>query len=208
MKRNLKRWLALGSGLIGMVLLVLWLPGCQAPAKKEAAQPPAQSSSDLDKNKQAAQKPIATEKLDPSKDEDLDKAKAFVEKLLHDTVGNEARRIEVGGYPNLGGFGIETRFNVESLDKERIRSTVQEIYRAMVEQFPGPIYQLQVAVSYTAEYRNGQPIEKLLVTTYMRSDKLYKTNWDAEAYPWQCVAPPDEKQIEKMPCVQVGQPPT
>lgn len=196
MNQSVNRWLAV---VIGIIFLSVWLAGCQAPARKDTkqqpAKPPAQTT-------QTPSQVSVIPRLDPGKKpQDVDRANLFTEKLLHDLVGNEARSVVGDGYPDQGGFAIEVRFNAESVDKEQLRNKVQAIYRAMVEQFPGHLIRLQVNPFYTAEYKNGQPVERPLITTYMDADTLYTTNWDKEAYPWQCRFY-DKTQVDNLPCDQ------
>jgi hypothetical protein len=139
------------------------------------------------------------QRLDPSKSDDVDQAKAFAEKLLHDIVGNEARDVVGGGYPDQGGFALEVRFNVESVDKQQLNDKMIAIYRAMVQQFPGHLIRLQVNPFHTAEYKNGQPVERPLATTYIDAPQLYTINWDKETYPWLCRFY-DQSQIKNLPC--------
>lgn len=193
MYRNVHRWFAVA---IGIIFLSYWLTGCQAPAR-QAAQQPAQATTKT--NTQTPSEINVIQRLDPSKSADIDQAKTFIEKLLHDIAGNEAREVVGGGYPDQGGFAFEVRFNVESVDKEQLRHEVEAIYRAIVEQFPGHLIRLQVNPFYTAEYKNGLPVERPLITTYMDANQLYATNWDKETNPWECRFY-NKDQVDNLPC--------
>ncbi len=194
MYRNIHRWFTVA---IGIICLSFWLTGCQAPTRKAAQQQPAQPTNKT--NTQTPSETGAIQHLDPSKSADVDQAKTFIEKLLRDIAGNETRDVVGGGYPDQGGFAFEVRFNVESVNKEQLRNKMQAIYRAMVERFPGHLARLQVNPFYTAEYKNGLPVERPLITTYMDANQLYATNWDKETDPWECRFY-NKDQVDNLPC--------
>jgi len=193
--------MGLSAIVVIAIALVLWWPRGSTGGNSSVANPDSVAKQPAPPVP-AASPPEATtstgplRKLDPNDKGDLAQAKADVIKLLKGVVGGEAGPVEVGAYPK--GFAIELRLTVASLDKERLRSTLTQLYRALAQNFPGPIMQAQVIIFYITSYKKGQPLKERLVTTFMR-DKLYQPNWGT--CPWQSPFY-DRTQAQVIPCVK------